>query len=147
MQARDARAIEHEDSFIKAFILPTRQERFLTLISNAKKRSKFTAELGHFRWFDPAFATPLKWQVDPKLPLWERHLQGKHRIVELLKSKGAGQSCWVISNQSSKDAREVDLDKGVEDISDGCILSCIPGQLAYFEGEEESLLLERTRKS
>jgi hypothetical protein len=145
MQTRDVRAIEHEDSLIKAFILPAKQERFLYLVADAKKRAKFTAELGHFRSFNPAFATPLKWQVDPSQPLCERHLQGNRRIVELLKSKGARQTCWMISNQSSKDGREVDLDKGVEEISDGAIISCVPGRLAYFNGEDESLLLERTR--
>lgn len=145
MQSRDARAIEHEDSLIKAFILPAKQERFLHLLASTKNRAKFIAELGHFRWFNPAFVTPFKWQVDPTLSLWEKHLQGNRRIVDLLKSKGARQTCWMISNQTSKDGREVDLDKAVEEMSDGSIISCIPGKLAYFNGEDESLLLERTR--
>jgi hypothetical protein len=142
---RGSQAVQHEDALIRAFVLPTRVERCLYLVADPRRRRKFTGELGHFSWFDPTYSTPVKWKADPSLPLWERHLQGKRHIVELLRSKGAGRTCWVLSDRRDKDCQEVDLEKGVEDISDGSILSCIPGRLAYFEGEDESLLLERTR--
>jgi hypothetical protein len=63
-----------------------------------------------------------------------------------LKSKGAGLTCWVISEDPDIDGREIDLRTALEKVSGrgiGTVLSCIPGKLAYFEGEDETLLLTR----
>jgi hypothetical protein len=54
--------------------------------------------------------------------------------------------CWVISEDAEIDGRESDLESALENVSGtgmGTILSCIPGKLAYFEGEDERLLLAR----
>jgi hypothetical protein len=142
MQAREPQATEHEEALVKAFILPSKQERCLHLLADPKRRPKFTKELSHFRWFNPSFATPVLWKVDPWLPLWERHQQGTRHIYSLLKAKGAGQHCWVISQSSKTDAKKLELDEALTSPSD-FIVSCVPGRLAYFKGEEEILLLER----
>ncbi len=55
---------------------------------------------------------------------------------------GALEDVWVISDDSTFDSQECDLThiwgRGI-----GSILSCVPGKLAYFEGEEVTRLLER----
>ena len=138
--------LEHEQETIRAFVLRNQQERFLGFIANPKNRKKFVRELGHFRWFDRRFATPVLWKVDPSLALWDRHVQGNENVLRLLKSKGAGQMCWVISEDAEIDGRESDLESALENVNGrgmGAILSCIPGKLAYFEGEDERLLLAR----
>jgi hypothetical protein len=140
------RATEHEEATIRAFIVREKQDRFLSFIANPKKRKKLTGELAHFRWFDRRFATEVSWKVDPNLDLWARRTQGIGSISRLLRSKGAAQTCWVISESSDVDGREMDLASVLEDVIGsgvGTILSCIPGRLAYFEGEDESLLLAR----
>lgn len=137
---------EHEQATIKAFILRGRQERFLSFLSIPKNRKKFTKELPHFRWFDGRFATPVPWRVDPSLKLGERHLQGIANVCRLLRSKGAGQTCWVISEDCELDGQELKLESALESAVGngmGTIISCVPGKLAYFEGEDESLLLAR----
>jgi hypothetical protein len=139
----DPRFHEHEEAIIRAFVIRERQERFIYLLENPKRRQKFTRELGHFRWFDARFAAPLPWKVDPALSLWGRHQQGIDNIWRLLKAKGAGQFCWVISGNAKLDGQELELKSALESRSEGTILSCIPGRLAYFEGEDESLLLSR----
>jgi hypothetical protein len=138
--------IDHEGAVIRAFIQRDKQERFLGFLANPKNRKKFTKSLPHFPWFDPRFATPIPWRVDPKLKLAERHVQGIETVYRLLRSKGAGLVCWAISEDSEIDGRELDLRATLNHVNGrgiGTILSCVPGKLAYFEGEDEALLLAR----
>jgi hypothetical protein len=136
---------EYEAATIKAFVVRGRQERFLHLLANPKRRKKFLDELGHFRWFDPRFATAVPWKVDPTLSLWGRHLQGIANITQSLRSKGARETCWAISQRRGIDGQELELNAAVEAAVGGIgsILCCVPGKLAYFNGEDESLLLSR----
>ena len=139
---------DHEAAVIRAFVQRNKQERFLGFLSNPKNRKKFTESLSHFRWFDQRLAAPLKWKVDqdPKLTPWGKHVSGIDNIYRLLKSKGAGPTCWAMSEDSEIDGRELDLREALEHVSGRqirTILSCVPGKLAYFESEDETLLLAR----
>jgi len=130
----------------RAFVQKDKQERFVGFLANPRNRRKFTRSLPPFCWFDRRFATPITWKVDSKLPLGERHLQEIENIFRLLKSKGAGPTCWAISEDTGIDGRELDLGEALEDVignDTGTILSCVPGKLAYYEGEDEALLLAR----
>ncbi|MFI5095860.1 MAG: hypothetical protein ACHQIK_20745 [Candidatus Acidiferrales bacterium] len=138
--------VEHEQATIKAFISRDKQERFLTFLSKPKSRKKLTQELAHFRWFDPRFATAIPWKVDPNLGLWQRHVQGIENVHRLLKSKGAGKTCWAMSADAALDGKELELESVLERVFDsdiGTILSCLPGRLGLFSGEDEKLLLAR----
>jgi len=122
---------DHEAAVIRAFVQRDKQERFLGFLSNPKNRRKFIESLSHFRWFDQTFAASIPWKVDPN---------------PKLKSKGAGLTCWVMSEDSEIDGRELDLRAALEHVNGrqiGTILSCVPGKLAYFESEDETLLLTR----
>jgi hypothetical protein len=137
---------EHEQETIKAFVVPGRRERFLYLLGNPKRRKKFLDEMGHFRWIDRRFATTVQWKVDPALSLWGRHQQGIQNIANLLRSQGARNSCWVISQLTGVDGKELELEIALEAVVGkdmGSFLSCLPGKLAYFEDEDERLLLAR----
>jgi len=137
---------DHESAVIRAFVQHEKQARFLGFLANLKNRRKFTESLSHFHWFDPRFATPIPWKVDPKLKLWDRHVQGVENIHRLLKSKSAGLTCWVLSEDSEIDGRELDLRSALEHVRGrqiGTILSCVPGKLAYFESEDDTVLLAR----
>jgi hypothetical protein len=137
---------EHELATVRAFVVRGRQERLSSFLVSPKNRGKFTRELAHFRWFDERYVTVAPWKVDPNLKLWDRHVQGVENICRLLRSKGAGKTCWVISEDSKLDGQELQLESALESVIGrgmGTILSFIPGKLAYFEGEDESLLLAR----
>ncbi len=41
--------VNHEEAFVKAFIPNHRQERFIEIIANRKKRAKLLIELAHFQ--------------------------------------------------------------------------------------------------
>jgi len=127
--------MNHEEATIKAFVVPNRQERYLAFLSNPKRRAKFTTELAHFKALDFTYA-----KIIPAVQ------QNASSIAKLLTSKGAGQTCWVISEDSEIDAKQMDLQaalrvtigRGV-----GTIISCVPGRLAYFEDEDDRYILER----
>ena len=145
---KEKQSADHEAAVIRAFVQRDKQERFLGFLANPKNRKKFTESLSHFRWFDQRFAASIQWKVDqdPKLTPWGKHVSGIENIYRLLKSKGAGLTCWAMSEDSEIDGRELDLREALEHVSGrqiGTILSCVPGKLAYFESEDETLLLAR----
>ena len=126
----------HEEGFVRAFIEKSKQDRCLSFLSTQKHRPKFTVELSHFKWLDERFARPI--------PAKTAHTVKE--IAALLRSKGAGPTVWIISEQSNIDAQELGLEDALGEIwgrGIGSILSCIPGRLGYFEDEEEHRLLER----
>ncbi|MGA3101192.1 MAG: hypothetical protein ABSD61_04960 [Terracidiphilus sp.] len=118
----------HERETVRAFIQKPRQERALLLLSNPKRRREFTNELAHFKWLDERFIHPIPTGV-----------QSIAETVAFLRSKGAGLTVWAIAERGEIDARELDLDFALSETWGSChaaILSCIPGKLAYFRGEE-----------
>lgn len=127
--------MNHEEALIKAFIDPRRTERYLEIIANPKKRSKFTRDLAHFKSLDPA--------VMVSIPPSQRNPQ---RIATLLKAKGAGTKCWVISENSKLDGQELNLEIALKETVGyqmGTLISCVPGKLGYFEDEDGRCILER----
>ena len=148
MKNAGTKSVDHEAAVIRPFVQQDKQERFLGFLANPKNRKKCTESLSHFRWFDQRFAAPLKWKVDqdPKLTPWGKHVSGVENIYRLLQSKGAGSTCWAMSEDSEIDGRELDLREALEHVSGrqiGTMLSCVSGKLAYFESEDETLLLAR----
>jgi hypothetical protein len=98
-------------------------------LGHPKHRRKFTDELAHFKWLDDRFAHP----IPPSIA----HTSAE--LVQLLRKKGAGQTVWVISDDKVIDAKEMLLVDAMTHIwgkEIGTILSCVPGKLAFFAGEE-----------
>src|SRR6185437_6299388 len=91
---------EQEELTIRAFIVRERRERFLELLGSAKHRAKITGSLAHPHpaWFDSRFVK--------KIPPAQ---SGSNGIGQLLRAKGAGSMCWVISEDKTTDARELEL--------------------------------------
>jgi hypothetical protein len=125
-----------EKALIRSFILPGRHEQFLRRVANPKTRARILGQLAHFHDLDPRFAHRIL-PRDQKL----------EKIYQLLKGKGAPSTCHVMG-ASELDGRDVDLHVALEDVIEnpwGNFLSCIPGRLGYFGGEEpnERYILER----
>jgi hypothetical protein len=51
--------MDHEEAVIRAFILPTKRERYLEFLTSPKGRAKFISGLAHFKHLDPRFAYPV----------------------------------------------------------------------------------------
>jgi hypothetical protein len=129
--------VPQEEATVKAFIVHERRERFLQLLSNPKNRHKITDSLAHPNpdWFDARFVKIIPPQIN-----------NATSIAQLLRGKGAGRTCWVISEDHRLDARELDLEFVLGEIVGygmGTILSCIAGKLAFVENEDGRFILQK----
>ncbi len=105
------------------------------MVAKPKGREEFLGELAHFKSLDPrcCFAIP---KVE----------HTAEQIAAFLTRKGAPLSCWVTSEDSDLDGKEMPLFEALKQALGrqmGTFLSCIPGKLAYFEDEEDRWILER----
>src|ERR1700751_1111003 len=119
----------HERQLVASFIPKPKQERVLMFLSSPKRRIEFTRGLAHFDGFDGRYASPLSASV----------ARTAEEAATLLRSKGADQMVWVISEDQSIDNRALPLREALEAVwggSMGTILSCVPGKLAFFRSEE-----------
>ncbi len=127
--------MDHEEAVIRAFRLPTKRDRYLEFLSSPRRRTKFIAELAHFKHLDAKFAF--------SIPGSQKNPASLHK---LLTAKGAGPKCWVISKNRALDCREMDLEaalKATIGYQMGTFISCMPGKLAYFEDEDSRFILQR----
>jgi len=127
--------VNHEEELIKAFFVPTKRERYLEMIANPRKRKKFLLELSHFKALDHRYCF-----VVPKVE------HTAEQIAAFLTRKGATPSCWVTSEDSDLDGKEMPLLEALKKVVGyqmGTFLSCVPGKLAYFEDEDDRWILER----
>src|SRR5215467_6087771 len=127
--------MNHEETLVKAFILPARQERYLEFLRTPKRRTKFIEQLAHFKHLNPQFVVII--------PSNQRNPAS---LLKLLTGMGASTSCWAISENSEMDGRELDLETALKETVGrqmGTFLSCVPGKLAYFEDEDERYILRR----
>ena len=127
----------HEEAAVRAFIVKDRRDRFLELLPNPKQRHKITESLAHpnLAWFDSRCVRPIP----------PAH-SGAAAIAKLLRTKGAGKSCWVISEDRRFDGRELELDSVLSELVGygmGTIVSCIAGKLAFVESENGRFILEK----
>jgi len=101
------------------------------------KRRKLHNLLHHFDYLDERFAKPLPHGV-----------HSANQIAALLEERGAPPTCLVITGLRNLDRLDMPLLKALTEIVGqhyGALVSCIPGRLAYFEGEGPGVryILER----
>src|SRR5207237_5950795 len=128
-------SINHEEALVKAFIPVHRQERFLEIIAKPKKRAKLLTELSHFKALNPKYMVAIP-----------SNQQNPSALTKLLRAKGAGATCYVMSENSILDGREMDLEGALKETVGsqmGTLISCMPGRLGYFEDEAGRCILER----
>lgn len=127
----------HEEAIVRTFIVKDRRDRFLELLPRPRQRHKITESLAHPNpaWFDSRCVKPIP----------PAH-SGAAAIAKLLHAKGAGTSCWVISEDQRFDGRELELDSVLSELVGygmGTIVSCIAGKLAFVESEDGRFILEK----
>jgi hypothetical protein len=115
--------------------LPSKKERYIGFLRSVRTRKKFLDELCHFKGLDSRFKCVI---AGPQ--------QTVRGIVDLLKSRGAGDECLAISDVKEIDGTRLELEDAIGTIlgrTFGTFLSCKPGKLAYFENEDGRWMLER----
>jgi hypothetical protein len=134
LSGKECAEMNHEEELIKAFFVPTKRERYLEIAANPKKRKKFLLERSRFKALNPRYCFAV-----PKV---EHTVE---QIAAFLTRKGAPPSCWVTSENSDIDGKEMPLRQALKEVIGypmGTFISCVPGQLAYFEDEDDRWILE-----
>ena len=118
--------IELEKKTFQAFVVPSKRSRYAELLDSERGRKKVRLSLDHFKDLNPRFCQ------EPK---------PSDSVHAALSSFGAPSNCYVISSNDKLDGREMNLGEALKEIVGfgfGSFISCIPGKLAYFEGEGPS---------
>jgi hypothetical protein len=126
--------VEHDEAILRAFILPARRGRYVARLNT--RRDKLLSDFHDSRDLDMRYATRVDGLVADE-------------IVRELQARGAPPTCYVMS-ATSRDGTTSDLGATVEQVFDGyesgTFVSCIPGKLAFYYGEErdDRFILERS---
>jgi hypothetical protein len=118
----------HEEKLFEAFAVSTKRQRFVELLATKRGRDKIRFALDHFDDLDPRFCK--------LVPASEQTASG---VLGILKGLGAPALCHIMSSGNALDGHEMDLSEVLPQIVGGgmgTLVSCVPGKLAYFEGEE-----------
>ena len=119
---------QHEELLIERLITHSKKERIKFLLQTKKGRKKLRNRFAHNIDFDPRYIKKLKPSE-----------QTTSDILSLLLKAGSPSNCYIMSENSDIDGQLLDLEKALNKIIGfgmGSLISCIPGKLVYFEGEE-----------
>jgi len=132
---------DHERGVL-AFVASTKVNRYAEQLGQPRKRRKFVQKLAHFRDWDERWLQPI--------PGMEQTPDGiRGRLLKL----GAPADCYVISTNQKIDGRKRALTEALDEVvgcGEGAVISCIPGRLLYYEGEEQGdrwILFKRDAKA
>ncbi len=120
---------QQEAAFVKAFISPNRQDRYLSFLANPKKRDEILNRLNHVLDFLPEYAT--------KVPGNQNSEEG---VFEILCNHGMKEAnlVYLISDIRDLNGLHLPLRQAVEKTMGayfGTVICCIPGKLAYYRPE------------
>lgn len=144
--------MNHEEALVRAFITPKKRARYLDKLASPQTRASFIARhFYHMADLDERYAE----RLDPRMPTMDMHASEtahSERIYDLLRGRGAPPDCYVASTDPQLDGREADLKAILAKVvgsREGTFISCIPGRLAYYEGEDDNdrFVLERPQES
>ena len=130
--------MNEEATLISTFVDAVKRKHLIEILANPKRRARATATLAHFNDFDPNAVVHLG-----------SDMQTPAAIEGALRSRGAGEKCHVISENRAIDGKTVPLKLALEKVVGqgmGTLLSCVAGELAYYEGQspaDRSILARR----
>jgi hypothetical protein len=119
--------LSREIQLVETFVVRDKQERYKGFLSSAKRRQKFLRELYHFRDFIPDCVVELRGQNDTA-----------DGLTADLRRRGAPAECYVVSVDDTFDGSTrplADVIREVFTFVEGTLICCVPGRLAYYEGE------------
>ena len=94
-----------EATLISTFVTPIKRKHLIEILANPKRRHRATATLAHFHDLDPSAVVPL-----------ESTAQTPAAIEAALRSRGAGDSCHVISENRAIDGKTLSLKVALEKV-------------------------------
>jgi hypothetical protein len=127
---RSENALAHEHG-LALFLAPGfRRTRFRESLDSERRRKKLLDGLYHFYDFDSRFST-----------LVPGGNKNSDFLLPALRKLGAGESCYLMSTDRELDMLDMSLAEALVEVADAfagdaTFISCIPGKLAYFQGED-----------
>jgi len=121
--------MDHELLLIKAFVIKERQQRYINLVTTAKGRKKFRNYISHFSDLNANYCVPL------------HSFKTYSQLYDRLRSEGSLDMVYIIAANSQYDMQSLSLLDATKQLFSSDIsyfISCIPGKLAYYEGEEKN---------
>jgi len=112
-----------EEATIRAFVVPEKRDRLVSMLSTPKHRKEALGKFNHFAGWDTRYA---------------RQLPSTANVLSTLLKAGAPTMCHIISDDPALDGTDLPLAQAVaaaELYSFASILCCIPGQLAFVFDE------------
>src|SRR6267154_2383986 len=94
-----------EIEIVTGFIARSKRERYAGFLGSAKARRKFIDALYHFNDFDPAVVVGLP-----------ASLETREGVLEGLRRRGAGRSCYIISTDAGLDGTTRELSDAVNQV-------------------------------
>jgi hypothetical protein len=121
---------EHEQAFVQEFVLSQRRNRYIHLLSSAKKRRTFRNRMAH----------ALVGDLDSRFLYDEDALpdDAKKRIDRLLNQFGRSSApCHTMCEVEMLDGQDLTLGEAEAkwDFLSGLIISVVPGKLIYYRPE------------
>ena len=130
-----------QDLAVAELLAPERRTRWREFLAKGTRpaRNKALSILHHGPVIDERFAARVPAAQAPHGAAW---------VLGELRRRGAPDLCYVISTDGELDGRSMPLVAALEcvyGVTMGAIISCIPGRLAYYEGEDrgERYILDR----
>lgn len=129
--------VGHEQAFADAFVHREKRARYRQFLANPKRRRQVLDRLNHGMDIDRSWAIRIM-PAD----------RSAAAVARLLRKKGSGPICHVIADGLEIDGQDVLLSEALAQVEAhdfGVVLSCIPGQLAFYKEEApgEWFVLER----
>jgi hypothetical protein len=122
--------MNEEATLISTFVNPIKRKHLIEILANPKRRHRATSTLAHFSDLDPSAVVRL-----------DSTANTPSAIESALRSRGAGETCHVISENRAIDGKHLPLKVALEKVVGqgmGTLLSCVAGELGYYEGEAPS---------
>ena len=110
-----------------AFIIKDKQEKYLQVLADPKRRHEILNRFNRILDFAPRFAT-----------LVPKELRAADKIVRLLNEKEATQSYHVMAKSLATDGEDSPLREALTQViahDSGSVLCCLPGRLAFHKAE------------
>lgn len=127
--------MKHENAFVRAFIKPEKRRRYLEKLR--QDRRWIADQLYDVRDLDQRYIAELSGPLG---------IPGRSDPYELLASKGAPATCYVVGDYA-RDGQEMQLVDAIDEVAgsgtNGTLISCVEGRLAYLQNEAGRFLLER----
>ena len=127
------RNAEWEEKFVRAYVVKSKRERYLSHLKSSKHRPKILNRLNHALDYDSRLAT---------------NLAKSHRtdqsLIDLLTVRGVSGNCFLMADDQKLDGAELSLEEGVSELTicyDGAVLICPPKPIALYKPEDIGFLI------